>query len=82
MNLCYAMYCLQPLVMYGLYVGRIHRMLMPEPADRDTGILAARQMYSEGRMEPLCGFVEQKYFRVFRNRDYIWANELTVKTAF
>ncbi|MCP4353643.1 MAG: AAA family ATPase [Desulfobacterales bacterium] len=70
------------LVMYGLYVGRIHRMLMPEPADRDTGILAARQLYSEGRMEPLCGFVEQKYFRVFRNRDYIWANELTVKTAF
>ena len=33
-------------------------------------------------MRPLCEFVEQRYFKVFHNRDYIWANELTVKTAF
>ncbi len=70
------------LVMRGLYVGRIRRMLLPEPADRDEGVLAAKVLYSEGDMEPLCEFVERKYFQVFRNRDYIWANELTVKTAF
>jgi len=30
----------------------------------------------------LSKFVEQRYFKVFDNRDYRWANELTVKTAF
>jgi len=70
------------LVMRGLYVGRILRMLLPEPADRDDGSLAAKALYSEGKMEPLCRFVEERYFQVFRNRDYRWANELTVKTAF
>ena len=70
------------LVMRGLYAARILRMLLPEPGDRDEGTLAAKALYTEGRMEPLCRFVEKKYFQVFRNRDYRWANELTVKTAF
>lgn len=26
--------------------------------------------------------MEERYFKVFHNRDYRWANELTVKTAF
>jgi hypothetical protein len=33
-------------------------------------------------MGPLAEFVETRHFQVFRNRDYRWANELTVKTAF
>ena len=57
-------------------------MLLPEPFDRDEGRLAAKQLYTKGNMEPLCEFVEQRFFKVFRNRDYQWANELTVKTAF
>jgi hypothetical protein len=57
-------------------------MLLPEPFDRDDGVLAAEQLYAKGNMEPLCEFVEQRFFQVFRNRDYRWANELTVKTAF
>ena len=70
------------LVMQGLYVERIQQMLLPEPADRDDGVLAAEQLYTKGDMEPLCEFVEQRFFKVFHNRDYRWANELTVKTAF
>ena len=70
------------LVMRGLCIGRILHMLLPEPGDRDDGILAAKALCNEGDMGPVCEFVEQKYFRVFRNRDYRWANELTVKTAF
>ncbi len=70
------------LVMRGLHVGRILRMLLPEPADREEGILAAKALCSEGDMGPVCRFVERTYFQVFRNRDYRWANELTVKTAF
>ena len=66
----------------GLYVERIQQMLLPDPSDRDDGVFAARQLYAKGNMEPLCEFVEQKFFKVFHNRDYRWANELTVKTAF
>lgn len=70
------------LVMKKLYVERIQRMLLPEPRDRDEGTSAAKKLYQEGDMGPLCEFIEQRYFKVFHNPDYRWANELTVKTAF
>ncbi|MFH0996954.1 MAG: AAA family ATPase [Pseudomonadota bacterium] len=70
------------LVMRGLYVERLQQMLLPEPAMRDDGRLSAEKLYMYGDMQPLCEFVEQRYFKVFHNRDYRWANELTVKTAF
>ena len=70
------------LVMKGLYLDRIKAMLLPEPAVRDAGRMAAEKLYMHGEMQPLCDFVEQRYFKVFNNRDYRWANELTVKTAF
>ncbi|WP_186441591.1 AAA family ATPase [Desulfamplus magnetovallimortis] len=65
-----------------LYVDRINEMLLPEPVERDKGKDAAKKVYQKGDMEALCRFVEEYYFMVFRNRDYRWANELTVKTAF
>ncbi len=70
------------LVIRGLYAQRIGEMLLPEPAVRDEGMYAAQKLYQKGDMQPLCDFVEQKYFKVFHNPDYRWANELTVKTAF
>ena len=70
------------LVMKSLYVERIQKMLLPEPEDRDDGKLAAEKVYEKGEMAPLCRFMEERYFKVFHNRDYRWANELTVKTAF
>ncbi len=70
------------LVMRKLYVERLQTMLLPDPWERDDGISAAKRLYQKGDMQPLCEFVEQRYFKVFHNRDYIWANELTVKTAF
>ncbi len=70
------------LIMKSLYVERIQKMLLPEPDDRDDGKLAAEQVYQKGNMAPLCAFMEERYFKVFNNRDYRWANELTVKTAF
>ena len=68
--------------MKSLYVERIYQMLLPEPSDRDDGKNAAKLVYQKGDMAPLCRFVEDRYFKVFHNRDYRWANELTVKTAF
>ncbi len=70
------------LVMKGLYIDRIQQMLLPDPRERDEGKEAADKLYTQGDMAPLCKFIEEKYFRVFHNPDYKWANELTVKTAF
>ncbi len=70
------------LVMKSLYVERIQKMLLPEPCDRDDGMEAAKLVYQKGEMGPLCRFMEKRYFKVFHNRDYRWANELTLKTAF
>ncbi|MCK5508117.1 MAG: AAA family ATPase [Desulfobacterales bacterium] len=70
------------LVIQSLYVERVQKMLLPEPGDRDDGKFAAKQVYQKGNMQHLCDFVENRYFTVFKNRDYRWANELTLKTAF
>ncbi|MCD6273903.1 MAG: AAA family ATPase, partial [Deltaproteobacteria bacterium] len=70
------------LVMRSLYVERVQKILLPEPDDRDDGKDAAKKVYQKGDMAPLCRFMEERYFKVFHNRDYRWANELTVKTAF
>lgn len=70
------------LVMQQLYAERLLRMLLPDAAHRDLGQAAAKALYSGGQIQPLCDFIEQYIFPVFDNRDYIHANELTVKTAF
>jgi len=70
------------LVMRKLYVERLAELLLPDSGIRDEGKLAAEQVYQYGDIAPLCNFVERKYFTVFHNPDYRWANELTVKTAF
>jgi len=70
------------LVTRNLYVTRIREMLLPDPAKRDEGVFAAKKLYQKGDIKPVSEFIENKYFKVFSNRDYISANELTVKTAF
>jgi hypothetical protein len=70
------------LVMQGLYIERIQRMLLPDPALRDDGRDAASLLYTKGDISALCRFIEDHYFKILNNRDYRWANELTVKMAF
>ncbi len=70
------------LVIRGLYAEQIRDLLLPERGIHEVGRKAARTLYVEGNIEPLCEFVEERIFPVFSNRDYRWANELTVKTAF
>ena len=69
------------LVVRRLYVEQIRDMLLPD-LNRDEAVRAAEALYSTGKMQPLCDFIEGRYFKAFDNRDYRWANELTVKTAF
>jgi len=70
------------LAMKPLYIDRIRNMLLIDPVIRDNGILSAKQLYQKGNIEPLCDFVVNHFFKILSNRDYAWANELTVKTAF
>ncbi|RME45235.1 MAG: AAA family ATPase, partial [Deltaproteobacteria bacterium] len=70
------------LVIRGLYVERIRRMLMPTGILRDEGKAAAERLYMQGEIEPLCRFVETKLFAVFKNRDYRWMNEFSLRMAF
>ena len=70
------------LVIRKLYAEQIQEMLLPEAKDGDMARRAAQALYQHGDMQPLCDFVEKKYFKVFSNRDYRWSNELTIKTAF
>jgi hypothetical protein len=70
------------LVIRRLYAERLREMFLPEFYDKDEILQAARTFYGTGNLQPLCDFIESRYFRVFDNRDYRWANELTVKTAF
>jgi len=70
------------LLMKSLYIDRIVQMLIPDPYIRDKGKVAAEQIYTQGDVQPLCDFVVNHYFKILSNRDYAWANELTLKTAF
>jgi hypothetical protein len=70
------------LVIRELYLERLRALLLPESEDQQEGQRAAQAVQRKGDLQPLCDFVEQRYFKVFSNRDYMQANELTVKTAF
>jgi len=70
------------LVARRLYLEQIQQVLLPDSLDQEQGRRAAKALYQMGDMQPLCDFVEQRYFKVLDNRDYRWANEMTVKTAF
>ena len=70
------------LVVRKLYVERIFEMFLPQSPEREKVRLLAESFYQSGDLQPLCDFMEQRYLRVFDNRDYKAANELTIKTAF
>jgi hypothetical protein len=70
------------LVVRKLYIERLAEMLLPETSSLEEAQQISEQFYQTGNLEPVCQFIEQGYFKVFHNRDYRWANELTLKTIF
>ncbi len=70
------------LVVRKFYVERLQDMLLPEFQDKEDIQQAAREFYQSGNLQPVRDFLECRYFKIFDNRDYRWANELTIKTAF
>jgi hypothetical protein len=65
-----------------LYVERLQEQTLPRYEDQEQRQAVVERFYATGDLEPLCDFLEQRYFRVFDNRDLRWSNELVVKTAF
>ncbi|TGN99848.1 ATPase AAA [Candidatus Thiomargarita nelsonii] len=70
------------LVARQLYVEQLFELFLPRETERSEAQLLAEDFYQTGDLQALCDFMEQRYFRVFDNRDYSSANELTIKTAF
>jgi len=70
------------LVIRKLYVERLKERFLPELTDQNQLRLLAKQFYKTGNLQLLIDFIEKRYFKVFDNRDYGSANELTIKTAF
>jgi len=74
--------CIPNLVVRSLYVERIRDALLPDYEDREAVRRAVKTFHGSGDIEPLCDFIETRYFQVFDNRDLRWGKELVVKTAF
>ncbi|MDM8530683.1 AAA family ATPase [Anaerolineales bacterium HSG25] len=70
------------LVIRQLYVERLQELLYPEATDKNEAINVARMFYRTADLAPVAEFIENHYFKLFDNRDYRWANELTLKTVF
>jgi hypothetical protein len=70
------------LVARSLYVERLQEIWLPEYEDRECIGQIRKQACQTGELQPLCDFVERRYFQVLSNRDYRWSNELLVKIAF
>ena len=70
------------LVMRKLYAERILELTFKTADERDEGHDAARRLFAQGELGPLCAFVEKHLLSVYSNRDYRHFNELTLKTLF
>ncbi|MGH9845621.1 MAG: AAA family ATPase [Blastocatellia bacterium] len=70
------------LVTRKLYVEQLQAMLLPKQDEQHERGRVTETFYQTGDLQPVCDFIEQRYFKVFSNRDYLQANELTIKTAF
>jgi hypothetical protein len=70
------------LVAKSLYVERLQEILLPEYEDKSDIRNVAKTFCLTGNLQPLCDFLETRYFPILSNRDYRWSNELIIKIAF
>ena len=70
------------LVAKSLYVERLQELWLPGYEDQESIRTVSKQFCQMGELQPLCDFIERRYFSVLSNRDYRWSNELLVKIAF
>jgi hypothetical protein len=76
-------YCFEVpnLVIRELYVGRI-REFLSDATVQNEGLERGRDFLLNGDLQPLAQFIEQKLLPVFKNREYRWMNEFSLKVMF
>jgi hypothetical protein len=70
------------LVAKALYIERLQELWLPEYQDEEAIESLSETCYLQGDLQPLCDFIETRYFPILSNRDYRWSNELLVKVMF
>ena len=70
------------LTVHELYLERMREMRLPRAEEENALRRVADRFYQNGDIQSLCEFIEAKRMQLFDNRDYRWANELTIKTVF
>jgi hypothetical protein len=70
------------LVAKALYIERLQELWLPEYQDKEAIESLSETCYLQGDLQPLCDFIENRYFPILSNRDYRWSNELLVKVMF
>jgi hypothetical protein len=70
------------LVAKQLYVERLQELFLPSYEDKEAISTVAETFCFSGNLQPLCEFLESRYFPILSNRDYRWSNELIIKIAF
>ena len=70
------------LVAKRLYIERLQEILLPNYEDKSDIRQVAKTFCMTENLQPLCDFLETRYFPILSNRDYRWSNELIIKIAF
>ncbi len=70
------------LVARKLYIERLRDSYWPEYEAKQQLQQVAKIACQSADLQPLCEFIEQRYFNILSNRDYRWSNELMLKIAF
>ena len=76
-------YCFEVpnLVIKGLYLDRI-RGFLSDGTVQDDGTAQAKELLLAGGIKPFIRFLEQNILPVFKNREYRWMNEFSLKVMF
>lgn len=70
------------LVVDKLYVERLQELCLPDYTDREAIQGINRRVYQQADIQPLCDFIENRYFKILSNRDYLKSDKFSLKLAF
>ncbi len=70
------------LVVAKLYVERLQELCLPDFQDREDIQSISRCAFQQADIAPLCDFIENRYFKILSNRDYLKSDEFSLKLAF
>lgn len=70
------------LVVHKLYAERLQELCLPDYNDKEDIQHISEQLYQQANIQPVCDFIEKRYFKILSNRDYLKSDEFSLKLAF